>query len=85
MLVPILGHRVAQAAQMRGAHAQIVHLISRNFTIKDTNQIMDQLIQRCQGNLTQYIQDERLMLDHSIEIARSLGLEMLDQMLVVED
>ena len=38
MLISALGHRVAQAAQMRGAHAQLVHAISRNFTIKDTNQ-----------------------------------------------
>ena len=41
-----------------GSHAQMVHAISRNFTIKDTNQIMEQLIQRCQGNLDQYIRDE---------------------------
>ena len=58
------------------------HAISRNFTIKDTNQIMDQLIQ---GNLTQYIQDEQLTLDHCVEIVRTLGLQMLDQMLVVDD
>ena len=85
VLVPIFGHRLAQAAQLRGAHAQMVHAISRNFTIKDTNQIMDQLIRRCQGNLTQYIQDGQLMLDHCIEIVRSLGLDMLDEMLVVDD
>ena len=31
-LAPVFGHRLAQAAQMRGAHAQMVHAISRNFT-----------------------------------------------------
>ena len=36
-LVPVFGHRLVQAAQMRGAHAQMVHAISRNFTMKDTN------------------------------------------------
>ena len=49
---------MAQAAKLQGAHAQIVHTISRNFTIRDTNQIMDQPIQRCQGNLDQYIRDD---------------------------
>ena len=73
MLILTLGHRVAQAAQMRGAHAQLVHAISRNFTIKDTNQIMEQLIQRCQGNLDQFIRDEMVMHDHCLAIARSLG------------
>ena len=58
---------------------------SRNFTIRDTNQIMEQLIQRCQGNLDQYILDEQLMLDHYLAIVRSLGLQMLDQMLLVDD
>ena len=85
MLMSILGHRVAQAAGMRGAHAQMVHEISRNFTIRDTNRIMEQLIQRCHGNLDQYIRDEQLMLDHCLAIARSLGLEMLDRMLLVDD
>ena len=28
--------------------AQMVHAISRNFTIRDTNQIVEQLILRCQ-------------------------------------
>ena len=70
---------------MRGAHAQMVHAISRNFTIRDTNEIMEQLIQRCQGNLDQYILDEQLMLDHCLASVRSLGLEMLDQMLLVDD
>ena len=46
---------------------------------------MEQLIQRCQGNLDQYILDEQLMLDHCLAIVRSLGLEMLDQMLLVDD
>ena len=86
MLISTLGHRMAQAARMRGAHAQMVHAISRNFTIKDTNQIMEQLIQRCQGNLLdQYIRDEMLMHDHCLAIVHSLGLEMLDQMLPVDD
>ena len=84
-LVPVFGHRLAQAAQMRGAHAQMVHAISRNFTMKNTNQIMDQLIQRCQGNLTQYMQNGQLMLAHCVEIVQSLGLVMLDKMQVVDD
>ena len=55
MLIPALEHRMTQAAKLQGAHAQMVHAISCNFTIRDTNQIMEQLIQRCQGNLDQYI------------------------------
>ena len=85
MLIPALGYRVAQAAKMRGAHAQMVHAISRNFTIKDTNRVMEHLIQRCKGNLDQYIFDEQVMLAHCREIVISLGLEMLDQMLLVDD
>ena len=46
MLIPALEHRMTQAAKLRGAHAQMVYAISRNFTIRDTNQIMEQLIQR---------------------------------------
>ena len=42
-----------KAAKLRGAHAQLVHTILHNFTIKDINQVMKQLIQRCQGNLDQ--------------------------------
>ena len=48
---PILRHRFTQSAQRRGALAQVVHEI-RNFTMKDTNQIMDQLIQRCRSTVT---------------------------------
>ena len=70
---------------MRGAHAQMVCAISRNFTMKDNGQIMDQLIPRCQGNLTQYMQDGQLMLAHCVEIVQSLGLVMLDEMQVVDD
>ena len=80
MLISALGHRMAQAAKLRGAHAQIVHTISRNFTIKDTNQIME-----CQGNLDQYIMDEMLMNNHCLEIVHSLNLTMLDKMLLVDD
>ena len=85
MLISALGHRMAQAAKLRGAHAQMVHAISRNFTIRDTNQIMEQLIQRWQGNLDQYLRDEMLMHNHCLEIVRSLNLTMLDQMLSVDD
>ena len=42
MLMPTLAHRLAQAVKMRGVHA-LAHKISRNFTIRDTNQIMEQL------------------------------------------
>ena len=73
MLIPTLEHRMTQAAKLRGAHAQMVHAISRNFSIKDTNQIMEQLIQRCQGNLEQYIRNELLMHNHCMEIVRSLN------------
>ena len=83
-VVPVLRHRLTQSAQMRGALAQMVHAISRNFTMKDTNQIMDQLIQRCRGNLTQYMQNSQLMLAHCVEIVQSLGLVMLDEMQVVD-
>ena len=85
LLIPALESRIAQAAKLRGAHAQMVHAISRNFTIRDTNQIMEQLIQRCQGNLELYIRDETLMHNHCMEIVRSLGLTMLDTMLSVDD
>ena len=85
MLILTLGHRMAQAAKLRGAHAQMVHAISCNFTIKDTNQIMEQLFQRCQGNLDQYMQDKMLMNNHCLEIVHSLNLTMLDQMLPVDD
>ena len=85
MLILALGHRMAQAAKLRGAHAQMVHAISRNFTIKNTNQIMEQLIQRCQGNLDQYIRDEILMNNHCLEIVHFLNLTMLDRMLPVDN
>ena len=85
MIISALGHRMAQAAKLRGAHAQLVHTISRNFTIKNTNQIMEQLIQRCQGNLDQYIRDKMLMNNHCLEIVHSLNLTMLDKMLLVDD
>ena len=76
---------MTQAAKLRGAHAQMVHAISRNFSIKDTNQIMEQLIQRCQGNLEQYIRNELLMHNHCMEIVQSLNLAMLETMLPVDD
>ena len=76
---------MAEAAKLRGAHAQLVHTISRNFTIKDTNQIMEQLIQRCQSNLDQYIRDEMLMHNHCLEIVHSLNLTMFDKMLLVDN
>ena len=85
MVIPTLEHRMTQAAKLRGAHAQMVHAISRNFSIKDTNQIMKQLIQRCQGNLEQYIRNELLMHNHCMEIVRSLNLAMLETMLPVDD
>ena len=46
MLISTLGHRMAQAAKLRGAHAQIVHTISRNFTIRDTNQTRRRLARK---------------------------------------
>ena len=85
MLIPTLEHRMTQAAKLRGAHAQMVHAISCNFSIKDTNQIMEQLIQRCQGNLDQYIRNELLMQNHCMEIVQSLNLAMLETMLPVDD
>ena len=85
LLIPALEYRITQAAKLRGAHAQMVHAISRNFTIRDTNQIMEQLIQRCQGNLDLYIRDEMLMHNHCMEIVRSLNLTMLETMLSVDD
>ena len=54
LLIPTLESRINQAAKLRGALAQMVHAISRNFTIRDTNQIMEQLILRCQGDLNVY-------------------------------
>ena len=70
---------------MRAALAQMVHAISRNFTMKDADQIMDKLIQRCRSNLTQYMQDSQLMLAHCVEIVQSLGLVTLDEMQLVDD
>ena len=63
----------------------MVYAISCNFTIRDTNQIMEQLIIRCQGDLNVYIRNEMLMHDHCMEIVGSLGLKMLDTMLLVDD
>ena len=57
LLIPTLEARINQAAKLRGDLAQMVHAISRNFTIRDTNQIMEQLILRCQGDLNVYIQN----------------------------
>ena len=37
MLILTLGHRIAQAAKLRGAHAQMVYAISRNFSIRGAN------------------------------------------------
>ena len=85
LLIPTLKARINQAAKLRGDLAQMVHTISRNFTIRDTNQIMEQLILRCQGDLNVYIQNETLMQNHCMEIVGSLGLTMLDTMLSVED
>ena len=51
LLIPTLEVRINKAAKLRGDFAQMVHTISRNFTIRDTNQIMEQLILRCQGDL----------------------------------
>ena len=61
LLIPTLEVRINKAAKLRGDFAQMVHTISRNFTIRDTNQIMEQLILRCQGDLNVYIQNEMLM------------------------
>ena len=85
LLIPTLEARINQAAKLRGDLAQMVHTISRNFTIRDTNQIMEQLILRCQGDLNVYIRNETLMHNHCMEIVGSLGLTMLDTMLSVED
>ena len=84
-VVPALAHRLAQASQMRGAYAHIVHGISRNFTMKDTNLFMGHLIRRCKGNLIPYVEDRQLLLDHSVNIVQELGLSMLAEMQVVED
>ena len=85
LLIPTLEVRINKAAQLRGDFAPMVHTISRNFTIRDTNQIMEQLILRCQGDLNVYIQNEMLMHNHCMEIVGSLGLKMLDAMLSVDD
>ena len=85
LLIPTLEARINQAAKLRGALAQMVHAISRNFTIRDTNQIMEQLIIRCRGDLNVYILNETLMHNHCMEIVGSLGLTMLDTMLSVDD
>ena len=85
LLIPTLEVRINKAAKLRGDFAQMVHTISRNFTIRDTNQIMEQLILRCQGDLNVYIQNEALMHNHCMESVGSLGLTMLDTMLSVED
>ena len=85
LLIPTLESRIIQAAKLRGALAQMVHAISRNFTIRNTNQIMEQLIIRCQGDLNVYIRNEMLMHNHCMEIVGSLGLKMLDTMLSVDD
>ena len=72
-------------------HSKVTQIVTcfngiRMFGIKNTNQIVEQLIQRCQGNLDQYIRDGMLMHDHCLAIVHSLGLEMmLDQMLPVDD
>ena len=63
----------------------MVDAISCNFTIRDTNQIMEQLILQCQSNLNVYIQNETLIHNHCMEIVGSLGLKMLDAMLLVDD
>ena len=85
LLIPTLEVRINKAAKLRGDFAQMVHTISRNFTIRDTNQIMEQLILRCQGDLNVYIQNEALMHNHCMESVGSLGLTMLDTMLSIED
>ena len=85
LLIPSLEARINQAAKLRGDLAQMVHTISRNFTIRDTNQIMEQLILRCQGDLNVYIRNETLMHNHCMDIVSSLDLKMLDTMLSVED
>ena len=84
-VVPALAHRLAQALQMRGAYAYIVHGISRNFTMKNTNLFMDHLIRRCKGNLIPYVEDRQLLLDHSVNIIQELGFTMLAEMQVVKD
>ena len=55
---------------------QMVHEISRNFTMKDTIKIMDQLILRSQGNLEQYRLDSDLILQHCVAIVKDLQKEM---------
>ena len=84
-VIPALGHRLAQASHMRSAYAHIVHGISRSFTMKGTNLIMDHLIRRCRGNLIPYMTDGQLLLDPSVNIVHELGLTMLAEMQVVED
>ena len=46
---------------------------------------MEQLILRCQGDLNMYIRNEMLMQNHCMEIVHSLGLQLLDTMLSVDD
>ena len=65
--------------------AMCQHLVQNQSTIGDTNQIMEQLIQRCQRNLDQYIWNELLMHNHCMEIVRFLNLAMLETMLPVDD
>ena len=85
LLIPSLEARINQAAKLRGDLAQMVHTISRNFTIRDANQIMEQLILRCQGDLNVYIRNETLMHNHCMDIVSSLDLKILYTMLSVED
>ena len=63
----------------------MVYAISCNFTIRDTNQIMEQLIIRCQSNLNVYIRNEMLVHNHCMEIVGFLDLKMLDAMLSVDN
>ena len=79
LLIPTLEVRINKAAKLRGDFAQMVHTISRNFTIRDTNQIMEQLILRCQGDLNVYIQNEALMHNHCMEVWVPLALLCLTQ------
>ena len=73
LLIPTLEVRINKAAKLRGDFAQMVHTISRNFTIRDTNQIMEQLILRCQGDLNVYIQNEALMSRRCSEAVSSMA------------
>ena len=80
--IPILQHRQQQAAHMRNALAQMVHEISRDFTMRDTNQIMDQLISRSHSNLEQYwldsVQMQRLS-PHGFYFTLTLAQPFLDR------